>query len=111
MRRLSRYSRLIRDFEVEVDLYIKRRHGNRACARLRSDISRALARTVFTAKAHCKGVPKGKLCQALGALEKEIAADDYRLPRAWFETCIYGATRRTVNRRWKVKSPDIDTLE
>ncbi len=111
MPRLTRYSGLIRDFKAEVDSYIKRRHGNRACPKLRSDISRALASTIFTAKAHRKGVPKGKLCMAIGALEKEIAADSYKLPRAWFETCIHGSSRRTVSRRWKVKASDIDALD
>ncbi len=111
MPRLPRYSRLIRDFNREVDSYIKRRHGNRACNKLRSDISRALASTLFTAKAHRKGVPKGELCTAIEALEKQIAADEYKLPRAWFETCIHGTSRRTVTTRWKVKNSDMDTLE
>jgi len=109
--RLTRYGRLIRDFNLEVDSYIKRRCGNRPCTKLRSDISRALASTLITAKAHRKSVPKGKLCKAIGALEKDLATDNFKLPRAWFETRIYGASRKTVTDRWKVKGPDLDTLE
>jgi len=109
--RLTRYGRQIRDFNLEVDSYIKRRCGNRPCTKLRSDISRALASTLITAKAHRKSVPKGKLCKAIGALEKDLATDNFKLPRAWFETRIYGASRKTVTDRWKVKGPDLDTLE
>ena len=111
MPRLTRYSKLIRDFNLEVDSYIRRRYGNRPCLKTRSDISRALAGTLFTAKAYRKGVPRGKICMAIGALEKTLAADSFKLPRAWFEARMYGASRKTVIDRWKVKGPDLDALE
>ena len=108
---LTRYRRLIQDFNREADSYIKRRHGNRPCARLRSDMSRALANTLFTAKAHRKGVPRGKLCTLIGALEKNLAAGEFALPRAWFEATVYGTSRKTVTSRWKVKGADLDALQ
>lgn len=111
MPRLTGYGRLIRNFDLEVDSYIRRRCGNRPCRKIRADISRALASTLFTAKAHRRNVPKGNLCMAIGALEKQLAADSYRLPRAWFEARVYGASRKTVTDRWKVKGPDLDALE
>jgi hypothetical protein len=109
--KLTRYSRLIRDFNLEVDSYIKRRYGNRPCHRIRSGIHMALATTLFTAKAYRRNVPKGRLCKAIVALEKALVADGYRLPRAWFEARMFGTSRKTVMNRWEVKGQDLDALE
>lgn len=111
MPKLPRYTRLIRDFNRDVDAHIRRHHGKRACSRLRSDLSRALARTLYTGRANRKAVPKGRLCESIGRIEKQIAADEFKLPRAWYEKCIYGASKMTAATRWKVNSLDIDSLE
>ena len=111
MPRLTRYCRLVREFESELDSYIARSHGNRACRKLRFEISRALALTLFTGKAHRKNVPRGRLSKLLGRIEKLIVAHKYRLPRAWYERCVYGSSKGTITSRWKVNKREIRCLE
>lgn len=111
MPRLPRYCELIRRFNREVDSYIERCHGNRRCGRLRKDLSQALAHTLFTAKAYRTKVPKGKLTRLLNVIAAQIAADQYRLPRAWYERSVYGSSKGTVISRWKVHKREIKCLE
>jgi hypothetical protein len=111
MARLPRYCKFIEEFNQELDSYVKRRHGNRPCRKLRFDISRALACTLYTGKACRQEVPRGKLNALLGKIGKQMAADRYKLARAWYEKRIYGASVGTVTSRWKIHRREIKCLE
>ena len=111
MPRLTRYCSFIRQFRGALDSYIKRSHGNRPCRKLRSEILLALGLTLFTGKAYRKNVPGGQLHKMLGKIEKQMAADGHKLARAWYEKCVYGASKTTVASRWKVNKREIRCLE
>ena len=111
MPRLPRYCKFIEEFKQGLDSYIDRSHGNRPCRKLRFDISRALAYTLYTGKACRKDVPKGNLYRILGRIGKQMSADGYKLQRAWYEKCVYGASKGTVASRWKVHRREIKCLE
>jgi hypothetical protein len=111
MPRLTRYCKFIERFKDGLDSYIKRRHGNRPCRKLRFDIIRDLAETLYTGRACRKNVPRGNLHTLLGKIEKQMAADRYRLQRAWYEKCVYGASKGTITSRWKVHKREIKCLE
>lgn len=111
MPRLPRYCSYVRQFRNGLDSYVKRCHGNRPCRKIRLDITRALANTLFTGRADRKKVPKGNLYRLLGKIEKQIARDRYKLQRAWYEKRIYAASKGTVTSRWKVHKREIKCLE
>ena len=111
MPRLTRYCKFIQEFQEGLDSYISRSHGNRPCRKLRFDISRALARTLYTGRAYRRDVPKGNLYRLLGKIDKQMAADSYKLQRAWYEKCVYGASKGTVASRWKVRRREIACME
>lgn len=111
MPRLPRYCNIIRKFRLELDSYIERCYGKRPCRRVRSDIVRALALSLYTGKAVRKKVPRGKLYTLLGRLDKQMAADSYKLQRAWYEKCIYGTSKGTATSRWRVHKQEIRCLE
>lgn len=111
MPRLTRYCKYIQEFEEALDSYIKRCHGNRQCRKIRHDIKHALAVTLFTGPADRKSVPRGSLYNLLGRIEKRIVLDEYKIPRAWYEKSIYGASKGTVASRHKVRKRDIKCLE
>jgi hypothetical protein len=47
----------------------------------------------------------------LRKFEHQMAADDYRLPKAWYENRIYGASRASVSFRWHVSPSEIKYME
>ncbi len=111
MPRLPRYCEFAERFRSELDSYIRRCHGNRPCRKLRSEMTRALACTLFTGKAQRRTLPGGNLQRLLGEIGKRIAADRYNLQRAWYEKCIYGTSKGTIASRWRVHKREIGCLE
>jgi hypothetical protein len=111
MPRLPLYLSYVKQFKDELDSYVTRCHGNRPCKKLRFDMSRALAHTLFTGRAQRKNVPKGNLSNLLRRIEKRIALDRYKLPSAWYEKCVYGTSKGAVTSRWKVNQREIKCLE
>ncbi|MGD9402070.1 MAG: hypothetical protein PVF95_07370 [bacterium] len=111
MPRLTRYCKYIHEFNEALDSYIRRCHGNRRCSKIRFDIKRALAFTLFTGHADRKSVPRGNLYNLLVRIEKRVALDRYKIPRAWYEKSIYGASKGTVSTRHRVHKREIKCLE
>jgi|GEM_PF-1834218 len=111
MPRQPRYCKLVEDYERELDSYIKRCHGNRKCSRLRLELRRELAHTLYTGRPMGKSITGRPLSRILRRIQRQIAADDYRLPRAWYEKCAYGSSKGTIAYRWKVHKREIRCLE
>jgi hypothetical protein len=111
MPRLPRYCGYISKFNREVDAYIKRCHGNRSCRKLRGDMTRALAMTLFTGKAWRSKVPRGALANLLREIESQSIMDEYKLQRAWYERVVYGTSKGTVTARHKVHRLELKCIE
>jgi hypothetical protein len=111
MPRLPRYCKYVERYNDALDSYIRRCHGNRQCRKIRLGIKRALAVTLFTGNADRKAVPRGRLYNLLVEIERRIALDEHKLPRAWYENVIYSTSKGAVTSRHKVHGREIKCLE
>lgn len=111
MPRLPRYCRIINTYRDRVDAYLEETYGNRRYRGVRDTLLRTLTDTLITGKRPKGKLPDRALLSILRDLERQIARDHYRLPKAWYEHRTYGASRRTAAFRWETSQREIKYLE
>jgi len=108
---LPRYTRLVRAYEETVDAHLERTYGNRRHKRLRTHLMRCLLTTLLSGQAPDSDNLTSRLRSHLNRLERQLAQDDYRLSKAWYETKVYGASQNTAASRWQINRRDLRMLE
>ncbi len=111
MPRLPRYTTIVRAYEDALQAYLDRRYGNRRHKRLRTHLMRCLLATLVSGRIPESDNLTGPLRSHLTRLERQLARDDYRLSKAWYETKIYGASQKAACSRWQINQRDLRTLE
>jgi hypothetical protein len=114
MPRLPRYCEAIRRYTDEAEAYLETKYGKRRYKQVRNRLLRPLINTIMTGRlpsSKRKLPPVRRLATMLRKLEQQILKDGYRLPKAWYETRIYGTSRRTAAFRWHVNPLELKYLE
>jgi hypothetical protein len=111
MPRRPRYSRAIRAYRDLVDTYLSKSHGNRRPRRLTAQFLKPLMTTLLTGRVPREKPPDRKLRALLADVGKQMASDDYRLPKAWYEHSCYGASQRSAASQWRVSPAELRDLD
>jgi hypothetical protein len=111
MSRLPRYCEIINKYRSRVDEYLETSYGNRRHKRIRDNLLKSLADTLMLGKLPHDEIPDKKTKSILRKLERQLAADDYRISKAWYENRIYGASRGSASFRWHVRPVEIKYVE
>jgi hypothetical protein len=111
MSRLPRYCEIINRYESGVDAYLTTTYGNRRYRRIRNNLLSSLLTTLMTGKRPADKPADRKLASMLARLESQLASDNYRLSKAWYENRVYRTGRRAIASRWQVRSLEIKYLD
>lgn len=111
MSRLPRYCEIMNRYRARVDEYLTETYGNRRYRRIKNNLCRNLLITLMTGKRPPEKLPDAELAAMLARLEDQLAADKYRLSKAWYENRIYRTGRRAAASRWQARSMEIQYLD
>jgi hypothetical protein len=111
MPRLPRYSKIIRDYRDRVDACLAASYGKRKHKRPATRLLKPLMATLLVGRVPREKISDDKLRSMLRNLGKQLATDDYRLSKAWYEEAVYGASRRSVAARWRVSAAELKGLD
>jgi hypothetical protein len=111
MPRRPRYSRVIDVYREQVDTYLSKSHGNRRSGRRAAQLLKPLMTTLLTGRVPREKLPDKHLKALLADLGNQMASDEYRLARAWYEHSVYGASQRSAASRWKVSAAELRALD
>jgi hypothetical protein len=111
MARLPRYCEIINRYKDRVDEYLTSTYGKRRYKRIRNNLCKSLMITLMTGKRPPEKLPDRKLTSMLTKLERQLADDNYRLSKAWYENRVYRTGRRSIASRWQVHHREIKHLD
>jgi hypothetical protein len=111
MAKLPRYADIITRYTSRVDEYLQVTYGNRRYKRIRNNLCKSLIITLLTGKRPPGKLPDRKLTLMLTKTERQLAADGYRLSKAWYENRVYRTGRRRAASRWQAHPLEIKHLE
>lgn len=109
MARLPRYTSLVRTYEEALEHILA--EGNKRQTRLKTDLQRSLLQTLITGNPPLDDNFPRRLQSILRKVGRQVAKDDFSLPKAFYEMKVYGASPKAASDHWGLNWRDIRTLD